>query len=434
MSKENSNQSVDEQYEEYVMPISKGYDPFAVGEATDTTLVTTEGDEYLDLFAGIAVTNVGHGHPDVVAAAKDQLDELVHTCSYMHQNPPVGELAERIAEITPGQLQKSFFANSGTEAVEGALKLARKYTGSKEFVALEMSFHGRTLGSLALTGNSKYKRGMGPTINDVHHAPAPYQYRSASSGLSEGEYAEQAAAEVEHTIQSETSDDIAAIVVEPIMGEGGIIVPPTGWLERVKEIAHDHGALLIVDEVQTGYGRTGEMFASEHEGVVPDILLQAKGIADGLPLSAFTASAEVADSFEGGDHLSTFGGNPVACAGALASIDALQDGIIDNAAAHGQFLDENVVSLEDEFDIVGDVRGRGLMWGVELVTKDGIDPAPETATAVKNTLRDEHDILLGVGGFYKNVLRIQPPLTITRSELDRAVNAIRTAISSVSTE
>lgn len=429
-----SKKSVEEQYDEYVMPISKGYDPFTVEKATGTTMVTAEGETYLDLFSGISVTNVGHGNPDVVSAAQDQLDELIHTCSYVYQNRPVGELAERIAEITPGDLQKSFFANSGAEAVEGALKLARKYTGSKEFVALEMSFHGRTMGSLALTGNSGYKKGMGPTINDVHHAPPPYQYRSAYEDLSEGEYAKQAAAEIETTIQTSTSGDIAAIVVEPVLGEGGIIVPPAGWLARVKEIAHDHDALLIADEVQTGYGRTGTMFASEQTDVVPDILTQAKGIADGLPLSAFTATADVADSFEGGDHLSTFGGNPVACAGALASIDALQNGVIDNASAQGDYLATKFAELETEFDVVGETRGKGLMWGVELVKDETKTPAPEIATAVKEELRDEHGVLIGVGGFYKNVLRIQPPLTITRAELDTAVTGLRNAIAAITDE
>lgn len=431
MSHQRTTTTVEEQYEEYVMPISKGYDPFAIEEATGTTMVTTEGDEYLDLFSGIAVTNVGHGNPDVIAAAQDQLEELVHTCSYMYQNPPVGELAERIAEITPGDLKKSFFANSGTEAVEGAMKLARKHTGSKEFVALEMSFHGRTMGSLALTGNSGYKKGMGPTINDVAHAPAPYRYRSPHRDLSDEAFAERSVAEIDDTIRTATSGDIAAIVVEPIMGEGGIIVPPTGWLSRVKEIAHEHDALLIADEVQTGYGRTGAMFASEHDDVVPDILTQAKGIADGLPLSAFTATDTVANSFDGGDHLSTFGGNPVACAGALASIDALQNGIVDNAARQGSFLDDEFTVLEEEFDCIGETRGRGLMWGIEIVDTDDETPDPDTTKAVQERLRDTHSVLVGVGGFHKNVLRIQPPLTISRDTLSDAVDRLQTTLTTI---
>lgn len=426
-----SSDPVAEQYEQYVMPITKGYDPFTIERASGTTMVTTEGEEYLDVFSGISVTNAGHNNPAVVEAAKDQLDDLIHTCSYVYRNPPVGHLAERIAEITPGDLQKTFFANSGTEAVEGAIKLARKHTGAKEVVALEMSFHGRTLGSLALTGNHAYKHGMAPTMNDVVHAPAPYQYRSEYSDHSESAFAEQAAMEIERVIETQTSTDIAAIVVEPVMGEGGIIVPPTGYLERVKEIAHDYGGVFILDEVQTGYGRTGSMFAAEHEEIVPDIMPQAKGIADGLPLGAFTASPEIADSFDAGDHLSTFGGNPVACAGALANIDALQDGIIDNAREQGEWLDERLSELQATYDVVGDTRGRGLMYGVELVEDEDKTPAKAAASSVKDHMRDEYQVLIGVGGFYKNVMRFQPPLTIDREGLEQAVGALESGIESL---
>lgn len=422
-----SSETVREQYDEYIMPISKGYDPFAIEHADDTTMVTPEGDEYLDLFSGISVTNAGHNNQAVVSAAQEQLDRLVHTCSYIYRNPPVGALAERIAEITPGDLQKTFFCNSGTEAVEGAIKLARKHTGNKEVIALEMSFHGRTLGSLALTGNKSYKKGMAPTLNDVTHAPAPYPYRCDRCDETCTNDCADALAQV---IGTHTSGDLAAVVVEPVLGEGGIIVPPEGWLERIQEITHDHGGLLIVDEVQTGYGRTGTMFASEQFDVVPDIMPQAKGIADGLPLGAFTAPADIADSFEAGDHLSTFGGNPVACAGALASIEELENGIVDNASEQGDWLSDRLSELEDRFDVVGEARGIGLMQGVELVESDRT-PASDVAGDVKAYVRDEHDILIGVGGYHKNVLRIQPPLTIERSALERAVDALEEALEEV---
>jgi 4-aminobutyrate aminotransferase len=420
-----SSETVKSQYDDYVMPIAKGYDSFAVERASDTTMTTPEGEEYLDVFAGISVTNAGHNDPAVVDAAKDQLDRLVHTCSYVHRNAPVGELAERIAEITPGDLQKTFFCNSGTEAVEGAVKLARKHTGNKEVVALEMAFHGRTLGSLALTGNSAYKRGMAPTINDVAHAPPPYAYRCDRCDET---CSSDCANELERVIGTHTSGDLAAVVVEPVMGEGGIIVPPEGWLQRVKEIAHDHGGLLIIDEVQTGYGRTGTMFASEQFDVVPDIMPQAKGIADGLPLGAFTAPAAVADSFEAGDHLSTFGGNPVCCAAALANIDQLEDGIVENANRQGSWLGPRLAELEEQYDSVGETRGLGLMYGVELVADADRTPAKEAATAVREHMRDEHNVLIGVGGYHKNVLRFQPPLTIDRSELECAVNAFESGL------
>ncbi|WP_435176349.1 aspartate aminotransferase family protein [Halorussus sp. AFM4] len=425
-----SNDRLRSQYDEHVMPIWKELD-VPVKRASGCTVEDFEGNEYLDVFSGIAVTNTGHRNEAVVEAAKDQLDDLVHSCSYVHPNRPVAELAERLAEITPGDLRKSFFCNSGTEAVEGAIKLARKYTGSTEVVALEKSFHGRTLGSLALTGNAAYKDGMAPTINDVTHAEPPYSYRCPRC---EGDCTADCADHIERVIGTHTSDDVAAVVVEPVMGEGGIIVPPEGWLERVKEIAHDHGALLIVDEVQAGYGRTGELWASDHFDVVPDILTQAKGIASGLPLGAFTASAEVADAFESGDHLSTFGGNPVASAAALATIDELRDGIVANAREQGAWLSDRLADLESRFDAVGEARGLGLMQGVELVDPDatgpeGVAPAPDAdlAKSVSERLREE-GIVMGVGGYYKNVMRFQPPLTIEREQLESAVEALETAI------
>ncbi|WP_458210120.1 aspartate aminotransferase family protein [Haladaptatus sp. NG-SE-30] len=431
ITKTSSNESLENQYDDYVMPIWKSLD-VPVRRSSDCTLQDFDGNEYLDVFSGISVTNAGHGNEAVVDAAKEQLEKFVHGCSYVHPNEPMATLAERIAEITPGDLQKSFFCNSGTEAVEGAIKLARKHTGSKEVIALEMAFHGRTLGSLALTGNRAYKNGMAPTLNDVSHFAPPYAYRCPRC---DGDRCSaDCASDLEHVIESHTSGDIAAVVVEPVMGEGGIVVPSEEWLQRVEEITHDHGALLILDEVQTGYGRTGSMFACDHFDVTPDILTQAKGIANGLPLGAFTASADLADSFEAGDHLSTFGGNPVCCAGALANIDELEGGIIADAAEQGAWLGDRLAELEADYDVVGDTRGLGLMRGVELVDTDdtgpaGVAPAPDSKLAkqVSEHLRDDR-IVMGVGGFYKNVMRFQPPLTISREQLDRAVAGLERAI------
>lgn len=428
---EGSNESVISQYDDHLMPIWKSLN-VPVKRSSGCKLEDFDGNEYLDTFSGISVTNVGHGNEAVVDAAKEQLDTFVHGCSYVHPNQPVADLAERIADITPGELQKSFFCNSGTEAVEGAIKLARKYTGSKEVISLEMGFHGRTLGSLALTGNKSYKKGMAPTINDVAHSAPPYGYRCPRC---DGDRCNaDCANELERVIGSHTSGDLAAVIIEPVMGEAGIIVPPEGWLERVREIVHEHDALLILDEVQTGYGRTGKMFATEHFDVEPDILTQAKGIANGLPLGAFTASAEIANAFESGDHLSTFGGNPVACAAALATIDELQNGIIADTAEKGEYLSDRLAKLEADFDVVGDTRGLGLMQGIEIVDPDttgtqGVSPAPdkELASAVSDKLQ-ERGIIMGVGGYYKNVMRFQPPLTITTDQLYRAVEEFRAAL------
>lgn len=425
------NDAIVSQYEEYVIPIWKSMN-VPVKSAEGSTLRDFEGNEYLDLFSGISVVNAGHTNDRVVDAMKGQLDDLVHGCSYVHPNQPVADLAERIADITPGDLQKTFFCNSGTEAVEGAVKLARKYTGSKEVISLEMGFHGRTLGSLALTGNQAYKQGMAPTINDVAHAPGPYKYRSASRDASDEEYAEAAAEDIEHVVGTHTSGDLAAIVVEPVMGEAGLIEPPAGYFSRVKEVARNHDALLVVDEVQSGYGRTGEFWGVDHYDIVPDILAQAKGIANGMPLGAFTASADVADAFESNDHFSTFGGNPVCCAGALATITELENGIVDNARNQGAYLDEAFTAIEADYDIVGEARGLGLMRGIEIVDPSetgprGNAPAPDTTLTkqIAGALRENHGIIVGVGGYYKNVLRIQPPLVIEQAELDRFTRTLR---------
>jgi len=426
------NDDVVSRYDDYVMPIWKSLG-VPVKRASNCVVEDYDGNEYLDVFSGISVTNVGHNNEAVVEAAKAQLDEFVHGCSYVHPNETVAELGERLAEVTPGNLTKSFFCNSGTEAVEGAIKLARKHTGSKEVIALEMGFHGRTLGSLALTGNKVYKKDMAPTINDVAHVAPPYAYRCQL--CNGGPCSNGCAEDLERVIRTHTAGDLAAVVVEPVMGEGGIIVPPKGWLQRVKEITHDHGGLLIVDEVQTGYGRTGELFAVDHFDVTPDIMPQAKGIANGLPLGAFTAPADIADSFDSGDHLSTFGGNPVACAAALATIDELQDGIVDNAREQGTWLGEQLAALEAEFDVVGDTRGLGLMYGVELIDPEGgtgpmgvtPEPDPTLAKHVGERLTDL-GIVMGVGGYHKNVMRFQPPLTIDSDQLQRAVEGLRTAL------
>ena len=430
-----TNASVQEQFEEYVIPTWKSLN-VPISRAKGCTVEDFDGNEYLDVFSGISVTNAGHRKEEVVEATKEQLDEFIHGCTYLHPHQPAADLAEKLEAVTPGDLKKSFFANSGTEAVEGAIKLARKYTGSKEVIALEMSFHGRTLGSLALTGNKAYKNDMAPTINDVAHVVPPYSYRCQL--CDGGPCSMDCAEDLERVIETHTSGDLAAVVVEPVMGEGGIIVPPGGWLERVQEITHNHDGLLIVDEIQTGYGRTGEMWAVNHFDVVPDIMPQAKGIANGLPLGAFTAREEVANAFESGDHLSTFGGNPVACAAALATIEQLENGIVENAGEQGEWLTSQLADLEAKYDVVGDTRGLGLMQGVELIDPDadgprGVAPTPnaDLAKRVGKHLRTEENIIMGVGGFHGNVMRFQPPLTISREDLKRSVEALDESIAAV---
>jgi len=424
-----SNDKIEEKYADYVMPIwDSSYVP--VKEAKGTIIEDFNGEEYLDLFSGISVTNIGHGNDHFVERVEDQLNKLVHSCSYIHPNEPVARLAEKLEAITPGDLKKSFFTNSGTEAVEGAIKLARKYTGSIEIISLEMGFHGRTLGSLALTGKMNYKDGMGPVLNNTAQSSPPYHYRCSMCEGGPCNY--QCADEINHVIDTHTTNDIAGVVVEPIMGEGGIIVPPEKWLSEVKTITRNRGALFILDEVQTGYGRTGELWASEHFELEPDILIHAKGIANGMPLGAFTSTDEIASAFNPGDHLSTFGGNPVGAAGALATITELENGVLSGVMEKGENLKNGLHELEKMYDYIGESRGIGLMRGLEIVNPDDIgpkrishEPDPNKAKNIAKTLISDHSIIVGVGGFYKNVLRIQPPLTISREEINLAVDSIK---------
>ncbi|MDP9382543.1 MAG: aspartate aminotransferase family protein [Chloroflexota bacterium] len=417
-------------YAEYVnTSFVKSVEPVVVDRALGATIYAADGTECLDLFAGISVVNVGHCNPRVVTAAREQMERLIHAASYVYHVPAVGQLAEKLAEITPGRLKKTFFCNSGAEAVEGAMRLAKAYTGRSEFVALQASFHGRTNATLSVTGNSARKTRGGPYLPGVAFAPAPNPYRCR---FCSGCCTLACADSVEDVFKYQTSGDVAAFIAEPVMGEGGIIVPHSDYFRRVKEILDRYGALFIADEVQSGFGRTGAMFAIEHYGVEPDIIAMAKGIANGFPLGAFTAPPEVADSFRPGEHLSTFGGNPVSCAAGLATIEVLQeDRLPERAAELGSWCKAALEELARNLPLIGDIRGIGLMIGVELVLdRETRQPAPSEAAEVRRYCR-ERGVLVGVGGQDGNVVRIQPPLVIEREDLERALDVLGGALQAV---
>jgi 4-aminobutyrate aminotransferase len=407
-------------------------EPVVFDHAHGATVVTTDGKEYIDCFAGIAVSNAGHRHPKVIEAAKAQMDKLVHAGTYIYHVPVVADLAEKLAEITPGRLQKTFFGNSGAEGIETALRLAKAFTGKSEFISLTHSFHGRTVATLSITGNVQRKTHGGPYLPGVAFAPAPYVYRNPFGTDDPEEVADHCAEMVEWAIKYQSAGSIAAFIAEPVMGEGGIIVPPASYFRKVKEVLDRHGILFIADEVQSGFGRTGKMFAIEHFGVEPDIMVMAKGIADGFPLAATMARAEIADSFHIGEHLSTFGGNPVSCAAALANIDVLLgEDLPGQAATKGNQVMAQLREMANEHELIGDVRGLGLMIGVELVTdRAKKTPAKQQAGAIRAFSR-EAGVLIGVGGQEGNVLRIQPPLTISESELERALDVIGQGLTKV---
>lgn len=418
-------------YGEYVMTgVVKAVQPVVIERAEGAEITDVNGKRFIDCFAGISVVNAGHCNPEVVKAAQAQAEKLIHCCSYMYHVQPVAELAEKLAQITPGRLKKSFFANSGAEAVEGAMKLARLYTGRHEFLALDTAFHGRTFGALSVTGNRARKRAAGPFLAGVTFVPVPYTYRMPFRTPEEcGEFCARA---VEDAIRFRTAGNVAAFIAEPVLGEGGILIPPRNYFKAVKPILDEHGILFIADEVQSGFARTGRMFAIEHYEVEPDILLTAKGIADGFPLGAFTARDEIADAFQPGDHLSTFGGNPVSCAAAIANIRFIER---ENLCQKTQAMGERILSAMREwqrrFPLIGEVRGAGLMIGVELVanSKDKT-PAAAQAEAIRQYCL-ERGVLIGVGGVYGNVVRFQPPLVITSQQVDAALNALEDAFKKI---
>jgi 4-aminobutyrate aminotransferase / (S)-3-amino-2-methylpropionate transaminase / 5-aminovalerate transaminase len=420
-----------EKYRQFVnTSFVKSLEPLTITSARGSTVTTEDGKTYTDLFAGISVVNAGHCNPEVISAAKAQMDKLIHCCSYVYHAAPVADLAEKLAEVTPGRLQKSFFGNGGAEANEGAMRLAKQFTKKQEFIALQGSFHGRSLATLSITGNMGRKRGGGPYLTGCSFHPAPYCYRCPYA-MSYPSCDLHCAKDLERTIQFTTSDNVAAFVAEPVMGEGGIITPPPGYFKEVKKVLDAHGILLFADEVQSGFGRTGKMFAIEHYDVEPDIMTMAKGIADGFPLSAFIARPEVADSFRPGDHLSTFGGNPVSCAAALANIAFFErEKLPQRAAEKGARVMVELRELAKKRPMIGDVRGHGLMIGIELVRDAKKAPAGEEAGKIRTAMR-EKGFLVGVGGTYGNVLRWQPPLVVESAQLSAAVRALDESLAAV---
>ncbi|TFF91449.1 aspartate aminotransferase family protein [Candidatus Thorarchaeota archaeon] len=406
--------------------------PVVLEKGKDTELWDLEGKRYLDCISGISVVNAGHTPERIVNAGVEQMKKLIH-CSGLYYTVPQTLLAEKLSEISPQQLRKSFFCNSGAEAVEGAVKLAKKYIVSKgrtgfNVIALEGSFHGRLGLSLTLTGQSKYKRGFGSfaVYPGIVHAPAPYCYRCKL------EYPDcnlECARKIEDIVKYHTTGDVAAMIVEPVMGEGGIIVPPDGYHEKVLEICRAHDILYIADEVQSGFGRCGTMFAHTQWDIEADIMSMAKALGAGMPIGGVIYRNEIVECLQPGDHFSTFGGNPVCCAMALENINYLEEGgLIENARRIGAKFMKALHDLQDDSDLIGDVRGKGLMIGIELVKdRKTLAPAVEATKSVAKTLM-KNGVLIGTGGVEKNVLRIQPPLCITEAQMEEVVGSLEDAL------
>lgn len=387
--------------------------PAVIERGEGCTVWDVDGNAYLDVSAGIAVTATGHCHPEVVRAIQEQAARLIHMSGTDFYYPNQIRLAEKLSEIFPGEGDaKVFYGNSGAEAIEAGMKLARYHTGRKRFIAFRGAFHGRTFGALSLTASKAVQRaGFAPLVPGVTHATYPDPYRG---GTVEGSIEE-----LNRIFETTTPpEEVAAIVVEPIQGEGGYVVPPDGWFEALAELCAEHGILLFADEVQSGMGRTGKMFAIEHTGAKPDLVAVAKGIASGMPLGVLIARSDLMD-WKPGAHASTFGGNPIACEAALATIRLLEDELMDNAVEVGGHLVERLREMESRFDVIGDVRGRGLMIGVEIVeSRSTKKRAKELRGKIVRRCFEKGLVILGCGA---NTVRWAPSLILTREEADRAL-------------
>jgi 4-aminobutyrate aminotransferase len=395
-------------------------------------LYDADGNRYLDFACGIATTVLGHRHPAVSAAIHEQVDRLLHVCNGLGYVEPAARLTQMIAARMPAGLDAVFLANSGTEAVEGAIKLARRATGRPAIIAFSGAFHGRTLGALSLTtSNPNYQAGHGPFLPDVHIAPFPHVYRD-HGGDEEAATAASLAALDRLLADQVRPSDVAAFIIEPVLGEGGYVPAPLGFLRALRALASEHGSLLVCDEIQAGYGRTGRMWAFEHAGIVPDVVCLAKAMANGMPLGALVARRELHERWGLGAHGSTFGGNPVSCAAGLAVLETIdREGLLANAVARGDELRSGLLEVARHDERIGDVRGLGMMIGVELVKDRATrEPDGELAKALIARCADEGLLLLTCGTTH-NVIRWIPPLDVTSAEIKEGLRLFGKALEQV---
>ena len=400
--------------------------PFVMSHGCGVEVWDVDGNRFLDFAAGIAVCSTGHSHTQVVQAVKDAADRFLHISSdFWHEGQVL--LAEKINALSPmGEPVLSFFCQSGTEAVEGALKLARYVSGRSRFIGFLGGFHGRTMGSLAFTA-SKYtqQKGFSPTMPGVTHVPYPNSYRPLFAGDDQG----QAVLDyIENVLFASNvpASEVAAILIEPIQGEGGYLVPPDSFLPGLRQLCDRHGILLIFDEVQSGVGRTGKMFACQHWDVRPDIMTVAKGLGSGLPIGLVVAKKPIMQQWKSGAHGNTYGGNPLCCAAALATLDLVEHEYVANAAKVGDYFMERLRELQSRYPVIGEVRGKGLMIGMELVTdRASRQPAKDLCQAVITRAFHQRLLLLSCG---QSTVRFMPPLMVTAAQVDEAITLLEPAL------
>lgn len=409
--------------------------PLYVGSAQGATIIDVDGNELIDFAGGIGMQNVGHCHPKVVQAIQEQAASSIHSCFHVMPYESYIELAEKLNEKTPGCFKKkTMFANSGAEAVENAVKIARKATGRSAVVSFERAYHGRTLMTMSLTSKvNPYKQGFGPFAPETYKLPYPYYYR-ATQGMLPEEVDEQILNYFEQFFLGEVApDNVAAVIMEPVQGEGGFIVPSANFMQGVRRICDKYGIIMIADEIQTGFARTGKLFAMENYGVAADITTLSKSIAAGIPLSAITGRAELMDVPGPGQLGGTFSGSPVACAAGLAVLDVIEEeNLVERAQIVGGRMMDAFRNWQDKYDIIGDVRGLGAMVAMELVTDRATKEPAKEATA-KVVSECWNNGLLGLSaGIFGNVLRFLPPLVITDEQLEKGLGILEQAIATAS--
>jgi 4-aminobutyrate aminotransferase/(S)-3-amino-2-methylpropionate transaminase len=405
--------------------------PVVIERASDAILLDIDGNQIIDLGSGIGVVNVGNASPRVVDRVIEQVQAFTHTCFTVAPYMGYIEVCEKLNALTPGTFKKkSVLLNSGAEAVENAVKIARHYTKRQAIVVFEHSYHGRTNLTMALTAkNMPYKEGFGPFAPEIYRVPMPYSFHWMGN---QATITQDAIEMVTSKIEKEIgAHNVAAILIEPIQGEGGFVVPPLGFLPALSKYATEKGIVFIADEVQTGFARTGKMFAVEHESVVPDMIVTAKGIAGGLPLAAVTGRAEIMDSVHVSGLGGTYGGNPIACAAALGVFETMEsEKLVERANHVGKILSDYLKALQAKYPVIGEVRGRGAMQAIELVKPGSKDPNPEAMNAIVKYCQSK-GVLVLTAGTYGNVVRFLPPIVITDELLRDALGVLEEALASL---
>ena len=422
MSKFIGPEKIIQKKKDFLFPCSQHFykNPPQIVKGKMQYLFDSEGKKYLDFFAGVSVVNCGHCNPEILSATIEQLQTLQHT-SIIYLTEPIVNLAERLSKVLPGDIKHSFFCCTGSEANEGALLLARLYTGRNEFISLGNSLHGRTYLTMSATQIPMWR--TDPKLSDcISFVPNCY-----STNISLDQAAEESLEAIKNVIESKGPENFAALIAEPIQGNGGIITPPQWYFKKLKALLEKHGILLIIDEVQTGFARTGKMFAIEHYDVVPDIITVAKALGNGIPISAFCTNDKIASAFTK-PSASTLGGNPVAANTAIAVLDYIEkNSLCKNAESLGIKLKDGLLKLQEKYPIIHNVRGMGLMLGTELLKENG-EPAWEETDFILEVLKDE-GVLLGKNGLNRNVLAFQPPLVIKETDVDLMLHKLDLALS-----